>query len=76
MGNNMNFEEESVNFSLPLIAMSLIDTDSDKFAGLTFGVSAISADLTPQVRLALGTRVCKFPHLTATLTITSAALVL
>lgn len=59
----MSFEEESVNLTLPLIAMSMIDADSDKFAGLTFGVSALSADLTPQVRLALGTRARKFPHL-------------
>lgn len=48
----MEFEEESVNLTVPLFAMSMIDTDSDPFTGLTFGVSAVSADLTPQVRLA------------------------
>lgn len=54
MGNNMEFEEESVNLTVPLLAMSMIDAGSDTFTGLTFGVSAISADLTPQVRLASG----------------------
>ncbi|XP_056898420.1 adhesion G-protein coupled receptor G6 isoform X3 [Takifugu flavidus] len=51
MGNNMEFEEESVNFTVPLLAMSMIDTGSDTFTGLTFGVSAVSADLTPQIFL-------------------------
>lgn len=54
MGNNMEFEEESVNLTAPLLAMSMIDTGSDTFTGLTFGVSDISADFTPQVRLASG----------------------
>lgn len=54
MGNNMEFEEESVNLTVPLLAISMIDTSLDAFTGLTFGVSAVSADLTPQVRLASG----------------------
>lgn len=51
MGNKMNFEEESVDITVPLIAMSMVNTDADKFTGLTFGVSVISADSAPQVRL-------------------------
>lgn len=50
----MEFEGESVNLTVPLLAVSMIDTGSDAFTGLTFGVSAVSADLTPQVRLASG----------------------
>lgn len=51
MGNKMNFEEESVDITVPLMAMSMVNADADKFTGLTFGVSVISADLAPQVRL-------------------------
>lgn len=51
MGNKMNFEEESVDVTVPLLAMSMVNTDTDKFTGLTFGASFISADLAPQVRL-------------------------
>lgn len=54
MGNNMEFEEESVNLTVPLLAVSMINTGLDAFTGLTFGVSGVSADLTPQVRLASG----------------------
>lgn len=46
----MNFEEESVAITVPLLAMSMVNTNADKFTGLTFGVSVISADLAPQVR--------------------------
>lgn len=51
MGNKMNFEEESVDITVPLLAMSMVNTDADKFSGLTFGASVLSADLAPQVRL-------------------------
>lgn len=51
MGNKMNFEEESVDITVPVLAMSMVNADTDKFTGLTFGVSVISADLAPQVRL-------------------------
>lgn len=50
----MEFEEESVNLTVPLLAVSMIDTGPDAFTGLTFGVSAVSADFTPQVRLGSG----------------------
>lgn len=64
MGNIMDFEEESVNITVSLLAMSMIDTHPDKFDGLTFGVSAISADLTPQVRVLPGLEaVCLHPKL-------------
>lgn len=56
----MNFEEESVDITVPLLAMSMVNTDADKFAGLTFGVSVLSADLAPQVRLLPQTSFCKF----------------
>lgn len=59
MGNKMNFEEESVDITVPLLAMSMVNTDADKFAGLTFGASVLSADLAPQVRLQLQIFVCK-----------------
>lgn len=51
MGNTMNFEEESIDITVPLLAMSMVNTDADTFTGLTFGASVISADLAPRVRL-------------------------
>lgn len=60
MGNKMNFEEESVGITVPLLAMSMVNTDVDKFSGLTFGVSIITADLAPQVRPLPQTWGCKF----------------
>lgn len=50
MGNKMSFEGESVDITVPLMAMSMVNTDADQFTGLTFGASVISADLAPQVR--------------------------
>lgn len=60
MGNKMHFEEKSVDITVPLLAMSMVNTDVDKFSGLTFGVSVNSADLAPQVRILPQTRGCKF----------------
>lgn len=47
----MSFAEESVDVAVPLLAMSMVNADPDKFTGLTFGASVISADRAPQVRL-------------------------
>lgn len=50
MANNMDFLDESVSITAPLLALSMVNTDLDDFSGLTFGVSSISSSLTPEVR--------------------------
>lgn len=50
MGNNMDFQDESVNVTAPSLAVSMINVNPDDFKGLTFGVSSISSNLNPQVR--------------------------
>ncbi|XP_023277381.1 adhesion G-protein coupled receptor G4-like isoform X1 [Seriola lalandi dorsalis] len=47
MGNNMDFLGESVTLTAPSLALSMINTDSDGFTGLTFGVSFDSSLLIP-----------------------------
>lgn len=51
MGNKMDFQEESVSITAPLLALSLINTDPDEFNGLTFGVAS-SSRLNPEVKTA------------------------
>lgn len=51
MGNNMDFQEESVGITAPLLAMFLVNTDPDEFNGLTFGVAS-SSHLNPEVKTA------------------------
>ncbi|XP_049899008.1 adhesion G-protein coupled receptor G4 isoform X2 [Epinephelus moara] len=49
MGNNMDFPEESVSITAPSLALSMINVDPNEFRGLTFGVSALSPVLNPEV---------------------------
>lgn len=51
MGNNMDFQEESVGITAPLLALLLVNTDPDEFNGLTFGVAS-SSRLNPEVKTA------------------------
>ncbi|XP_030251405.1 adhesion G-protein coupled receptor G4 isoform X2 [Sparus aurata] len=51
MGNNMDFQDESVNVTAPSLAVSMINVNPDDFKGLTFGVSSISSNLNPQIFL-------------------------
>lgn len=45
----MDFEDESVSITAPLLALAMINVVPDGFAGLTFGVSSVSSNLTPKV---------------------------
>ncbi|XP_073342675.1 adhesion G-protein coupled receptor G2 [Pagrus major] len=51
MGNNMDFQDESVNVTAPSLALSMINVYPDEFKGLTFGVSSFSSNLTPEIFL-------------------------
>ncbi|KAK5864619.1 hypothetical protein PBY51_015848 [Eleginops maclovinus] len=51
MGNNMDFEDESVSITAPLLAMSLINVHCNAFSGLTFGVSSVAPTLHPKIFL-------------------------
>ncbi|KAM9356679.1 adhesion G-protein coupled receptor G6 [Symphorus nematophorus] len=48
MGNNMDFQDESVSVTAPLLALSMINVDQNDFKGLTFGVSSMSSPLIPE----------------------------
>ncbi|XP_068182518.1 adhesion G-protein coupled receptor G6 [Antennarius striatus] len=48
MGNKMDFQNESVSVTAPLLALSMSNVAPDEFKGLTFGVSSISSTLDPQ----------------------------
>lgn len=50
MASNMDFLDESVSITAPLLALSMVNIGSDDFSGLTFGVSSVSSSLTPEVR--------------------------
>lgn len=50
MASNMDFLDETVSITAPLLALSMLNVDSDDFGGLTFGVSCISSSLKPEVR--------------------------
>lgn len=47
----MNFQGESISLTAPSLALSMINVDSEEFSGITFGVSSISSNLDPKVRL-------------------------
>lgn len=49
MGDNMDFQRESVSLTAPSMALSMINVAPDGFTGLTFGVSS-SSQLSPSVR--------------------------
>ncbi|KAL3044649.1 hypothetical protein OYC64_013021 [Pagothenia borchgrevinki] len=49
MANNMDFPDESVSITAPLLALSLINVNRNKFSGLTFGVSSVSPTLNPEI---------------------------
>lgn len=50
MADKMDFQDESVSLTAPLLALSAINVDPDEFNGFTFGVSSVSSDLNPKVR--------------------------
>lgn len=47
----MKFQGESASLTAPSLALSMINVDQSEFSGLTFGVSSISSNLIPKVRL-------------------------
>ncbi|KAF3838601.1 hypothetical protein F7725_010369 [Dissostichus mawsoni] len=49
MANNMDFPDESVSITAPLLALALINVNRNKFSGLTFGVSSVSPTLNPEI---------------------------
>ncbi|XP_068596782.1 adhesion G-protein coupled receptor G2 [Brachionichthys hirsutus] len=51
MGNEMDFQNESVSVTAPLLAVSMSNAAPDEFRGLTFGVSSISSTLDPEIFL-------------------------
>uniref|UniRef100_A0A4W6EDU5 Adhesion G protein-coupled receptor G4a n=1 Tax=Lates calcarifer TaxID=8187 RepID=A0A4W6EDU5_LATCA len=48
MGDNMDFQGESVSVTAPSLALSMINADTDRFSGLTFGASSVSSVLIPK----------------------------
>ncbi|XP_055743982.1 adhesion G-protein coupled receptor G4-like [Salvelinus fontinalis] len=48
IGDQMDFPEESLNVTVPSLALSLINVDPEQFQGLTFGVSSFSTGLDPE----------------------------
>lgn len=46
----MDFQGESLSLTAPLLALSMVNVDPDKFKGVTFGVSSLSLNLDPEVR--------------------------
>ncbi|XP_042348822.1 adhesion G-protein coupled receptor G6 [Plectropomus leopardus] len=49
MGNNMDFQDESVSITAPSLAFSMINVDPNEFNGLTFGVSSLSSIQKPEI---------------------------
>ncbi|XP_041653807.1 adhesion G-protein coupled receptor G4 [Cheilinus undulatus] len=49
MGNNMDFQEESLSVTAPSLALSMVNVKPGNFSGLTFGVSFFSPLLNPEV---------------------------
>ncbi|KAM6999760.1 adhesion G-protein coupled receptor G6 isoform 2-T2 [Tautogolabrus adspersus] len=49
MGNNMDFQDESVSVTASPLALSMVNVDPGDFRGLTFGVSFTSPILNPKV---------------------------
>lgn len=59
----MDFEDESVSITAPLLALAMINVVPDEFAGLTFGVSSVPSNLTPKVSSVQNTNAIKGrPH--------------
>ncbi|XP_029515546.2 adhesion G-protein coupled receptor G4-like [Oncorhynchus nerka] len=48
IGDQMDFPEESLNVTVPSLALSMINVDPEQFQGLTFGVSSFSTGLVPE----------------------------
>ncbi|KAF7660595.1 hypothetical protein LDENG_00278750 [Lucifuga dentata] len=48
MGDNMDFQGESLSLTAPSLALTMVNVEPDKFRGLTFGVASVSLALTPQ----------------------------
>ncbi|KAA8588760.1 hypothetical protein FQN60_010105, partial [Etheostoma spectabile] len=49
MGNNMEFQDESVSITAPSLALSMFNVDRNEFSGLTFGVSSVSSNMNPEI---------------------------
>lgn len=54
MADYMKFQGESASLTAPSLAISMINVDQSEFSGLTFGVSSISSNMIPKVRLSKG----------------------
>lgn len=50
IGDRMDFSEDSLNVTVPSLALSILNVDAEGFDGLTFGVSSVSTSLVPEVR--------------------------
>ncbi|XP_028975258.1 adhesion G-protein coupled receptor G4 [Esox lucius] len=49
VGDQMKFQEESLNVTVPSLSLSMVNVDKDNFQGFTFGVSSFSTDLVPEI---------------------------
>lgn len=49
MGDTMDFEGMVESITAPALALSLCNVEKERFSGLTFGVSSVSASLEPEV---------------------------
>ncbi|XP_045579874.1 adhesion G-protein coupled receptor G4 [Salmo salar] len=49
IGDQMYFPEESLNVTVPSLALSMINVDPEQFQGLTFGVSSFLTGLVPEI---------------------------
>ncbi|XP_044061882.1 adhesion G-protein coupled receptor G4 isoform X2 [Siniperca chuatsi] len=72
MGNNMDFQDESVSLTAPSLALSMINVDPDEFQGLTFSVTSISSILNPKIFLNQSFVSESFPDTDATISLPSA----
>lgn len=50
MGDRMVFEGDAHNMTAPSLALQLMNPDTSQFHGLTFEVSSLLNDSTPEVR--------------------------
>nr|XP_046262818.1 adhesion G-protein coupled receptor G4 isoform X3 [Scatophagus argus] len=72
MGNNMDFQDESISITAPLLALSMVNIDPDEFNGLTFGVSSNDSTLNPKIFLTQGFVSEPLPDTDATISLPSA----
>ncbi|KAK2848946.1 hypothetical protein Q5P01_008780 [Channa striata] len=72
MGDNMDFQSESVSLTAPSLALSMVNVDPDGFTGLTFGVSSMSSLLNPQTFVNQSFENDPLPDTVATISLPSA----